>query len=221
MVFQDRQEAGKQLAAALGAFAGAPETAVLALPRGGIPVAAVAARVLRLPWDMFVVRKVALPSEPELALGAVASGGVTVLNHELLVRLGVAEAEAQAWAAREHQRVSQMEAELRGGRSARPTVDPRGQTILVVDDGLATGASTRAAIQALRRAGATRLVAAAPVGSAQACREIAAIADQVVCLQSPEPFFAVGEWYGSFPQLTDEEVRGWLASAGMDPGEAA
>lgn len=218
MVYRDRQDAGRQLAARLGAFAGAPETAVFALPRGGIPVAAEVARILRLPLDVFVVRKLVLPSEPELALGAVASGGVTAVNHELLPPLGVAEADLAAWAAREQERLREMERALRG---ARPALDPRQQTILVVDDGLATGASMRAAVQALRRAGAARVIAAAPVGSAAACREVARLADQTVCLRTPAPFYAVGEWYHSFPQLTDAEARRCLAAAAAVPHEAA
>lgn len=218
MVYRDRQDAGRQLAASLGAFAAAPETAVFALPRGGIPVAAEVARILRLPLDVFVVRKLVLPSEPELALGAVARGGVTVVNHELLAQLGVAEAELAALAAREQERARAMEAALRG---ARPPVDPRQQSILAVDDGLATGASMRAAVAALRRAGAARVIAAAPVGSESACRELARLADQTVCLQTPEPFYAVGEWYHSFPQLSDAGARRWLAAEGAVPHEAA
>lgn len=218
MLYHDRQEAGRRLAVSLGAFTAAPDTAVLALPRGGIPVAAALARVLRLPLDVLAVRKLTAPQEPELALGAVARGGVTILNPEVLADLGLSAAQVRALAAREMERVEGWEGALRGGR---PAVDPQGKTILAVDDGLATGASMRAAVLALRQAGAARVIAAIPVGSASACRELARVTDQTVCLQTPQRFQAVGEWYRNFPQLTDAEARQWLAAACSAPAPAA
>lgn len=183
---------------------------VLALPRGGIPVAAEVARELRLPLDILVVRKVSLPQEPELALGAVASGGAVALNWDLMERLGVGEEDLAPVIARERKHVEALDQSLRG---SHPRLDLRRRTALVVDDGLATGATMRAAVAALQRAGAERVIGAVPVGAAATCREVARHADQMICLETPEPFYAVGEWYQEFPQVSDEEARRYLAAS--------
>lgn len=173
-------------------------------------MAAEVARELRLPLDILVVRKLSLPQEPELALGAVASGGAVALNLDLLERLGLSELDLGPVIARERMHVEALDQALRG---AHPRLDIRRRTALVVDDGLATGATMRAAVAALQEAGAERVIGAAPVGAAASCRELARHADQMICLETPEPFHAVGEWYQEFPQVSDEEARRYLAAS--------
>jgi predicted phosphoribosyltransferase len=177
---------------------------VLALPRGGVPVALEVARALDAPLDVFVVRKLGLPGHEELAMGAIATGGVRVLNREVIDVHGVPPALIAAVGARENEELRRRERRYRG---QRPPPDVRGRTVILVDDGLATGSTMRAAVLALRRLEPARIVVAVPVGDATTCEEFAADADEVVCARTPEPFGAVGLWYDDFSQTTDEEVR--------------
>jgi putative phosphoribosyl transferase len=210
MLFRDREEAGRRLASQLRHYAGRPNIVVLGLPRGGIPVAYEVARALGAPLDVFVVRKLGLPGQEELAIGAIASGGVRVLNGELLARMGVPVEVVDAVAAREERELARRERDYRGPRGALPVA---GRTVILVDDGLATGASLRAAATALRRLKPARIVAAVPVGAAETCEEFRDVVDEIVCSETPEPFWAVGNWYDDFSQTTDEEVRQLLERA--------
>jgi erythromycin esterase-like protein/predicted phosphoribosyltransferase len=206
--FRNRNEAGRLLAEKLTAYANRPDVLVLALPRGGVPVAYEVARALGAPLDVFVVRKLGVPGYEELAMGAVATGGVRVLNDQIVQRLGIPQYIIDAVAARELQELARRERLYRGGR---PPPDVRGRTVILVDDGLATGATMRAAIMALRQLEPARIVVAVPTASPETCEELKAEADDVVCAITPEPFLAVGHWYEDFSQTTDEEVRDLLA----------
>src|SRR3979490_2478319 len=206
--FHDRSEAGRLLAEKVGAYANRPDVLVLALPRGGVPVAYEVARALGAPLDVFVVRKLGVPGYEELAMGAVATGGVRVLNDQLVERLGIPEDMIDAVAARERQELARRERLYRGGR---PPPDVRGRTVILVDDGLATGATMHAAIQALRQQNPACIVVAVPTASHETCEEMRARADDVICGITPEPFDAVGRWYRDFSQTTDEEVGFLLA----------
>jgi putative phosphoribosyl transferase len=210
MLFRDRVEAGRQLATKLTAYAGRPDVLVLALPRGGVPVAFEVARALDAPLDVFLVRKLGLPGFPELAMGAIATGGVQVLNQDVVRATGVPEAVVASVTAEERRELKRRERDYRGDR---PPPDARGRVVILVDDGLATGASMRAAVEALRRLGPARIVVAVPVGSPQTCAEFQAEADEAICARTPEPFFGVGRWYDDFSQTTDEEVRSLLRRA--------
>jgi len=207
-LFRDRREAGRVLAEKLAAYANRPDVLVLALPRGGVPVAYEVARALGAPLDVFVVRKLGVPGYEELAMGAVATGGVRVLNDQLVERLGIPEHIIDAVAARERRELARRERLYRGGR---PPPDVRGRTVILVDDGLATGATMHAAIQALRQQNPARIVVAVPTASPETCEEMKARADDVICAITPEPFHAVGRWYQDFSQTTDEEVAALLA----------
>jgi erythromycin esterase-like protein/predicted phosphoribosyltransferase len=207
-LFSDRREAGRVLAEKLAAYANRPDVLVLALPRGGVPVAYEVARALGAPLDVFVVRKLGVPGYEELAMGAVATGGVRVLNDQLVERLGIPEHIIDAVAARERRELARRERLYRGGR---PPPDVRGRTVILVDDGLATGATMHAAIQALRQQNPARIVVAVPTASPETCEEMKARADDVICAITPEPFHAVGRWYQDFSQTTDEEVAALLA----------
>ena len=207
-LFRDRREAGRLLAEKLATYANRPDVLVLALPRGGVPVAYEVARALGAPLDVFVVRKLGVPGYEELAMGAVATGGVRVLNDQLVERLGIPEDMIDAVAARERQELARRERLYRGGR---PPPDVRGRTVILVDDGLATGATMHAAIQALRQQNPARIVVAVPTASPETCEEMKAKADDVICASTPEPFHAVGRWYQDFSQTTDEEVGALLA----------
>jgi predicted phosphoribosyltransferase len=211
MRFRDRYDAGRRLAAKLGEYAGRDDVVVLALPRGGVPVGAEVARALGAPLDVFLVRKLGVPGHEELAMGAIASGGVRVLNQDVLDQLRIAPKWVDAVAAQELEELTRREAAYRDGR---PAPDVRGKTVILVDDGLATGASMKAAVAALRGRGPARIVAAVPVGARETCQELAELADEVVCAETPDPFFAVGSWYADFDQTTDAEVRELLAEAG-------
>ncbi len=208
--FRDRDEAGRALAARLGPFTGQPNVLVLALPRGGVPVAFEVARALHAPLDVFLVRKLGVPGREELAMGAIASGGVRLLNEEVVRGLQIDPATIDRVAAEEQ---AELERRAVAYRDGRPAPDPSGQTVILIDDGLATGASMRAAVTALRRLHPARIVVAVPVAAPSACDEFAGLVDQVVCALTPEPFFAVGYWYEDFSQTTDDEVRQLLARA--------
>jgi putative phosphoribosyl transferase len=211
-MFHDRTDAGRRLAAKLKSLVGRPDVIVLALPRGGVPVGYEVARELGVPLDVFLVRKLGTPGREELAMGAIASGGVRVLNTEVVRTLGITPAEIAEAAAREADELRRREEAYRDGR---PAPDLHGRMVILVDDGLATGSTMRAAVAAVRKLGPARVVVAVPVGAAETCQEFRAIADDVVCVDTPEPFFAVGNWYEDFAQTTDDEVRELLArSAG-------
>lgn len=207
-VFADRAEAGRDLAAALGKYAGRDDVVVLGLPRGGVPVAAEVARALQVPLDVLVVRKLGAPGQEELAIGAIGEGGVRVLNEGLVRSLGLEESEIDRMARHEGRELERRVAAYRGGHEALEVDD---KTVIVVDDGVATGATMRAGLQALRAMGATRIVAAAPVGAQDSVAALENDADEVVVLETPEWFNAVGQWYEDFGQTTDDEVRGLLA----------
>src|SRR3977135_422248 len=208
MYFRDRREAGRQLAQHLASYANRPDVCVLALRRGGVPVAYEVARALHAPLDVFLVRKLGLPGHEELAMGAVASGGVRGLNRDGVDRLQIPEALIDAATRREMQELERRERAYRGDR---PLPDVRGKTVILVDDGLATGSTMRAAAEALRQQGPARLVVAVPAGSPETCAEFRDEVDEVVCAITPEPFYAVGLWYDNFSQTTDDEGRDLLA----------
>src|SRR6195256_2341357 len=207
-LFRDRREAGRLLATKLAAYANRPDVLVLALPRGGVPVAYEVARAVGAPLDVFVVRKLGVPGYEELAMGAVATGGVRVLNDQLIQRLGIPDHVINAVTARERQELARRERLYRDGR---PPPDISGRTVILVDDGLATGATMQAAIEALRQQNPARIVVAVPTASPDTCEEMKAKADDVICAITPQPFQAVGRWYRDFSQTTDEEVEALLA----------
>lgn len=210
MLFRDRAEAGRMLAKKLMKYAGRPDVLVLALPRGGVPVAYEVARALHAPLDIFLVRKLGLPGREELAMGAIASGGVLVLNNDVVRALNIPEHVMQSVAEEERQELQRRERLYRGDQ---PAVNVRGRTVILIDDGLATGSSMRAAMAALRQQVPARIVIAVPVGPPETCAEFQGEADEAVCALTPEPFYAVGLWYQNFSQTTDEEVRDLLERA--------
>ncbi len=207
MLFRDRIEAGAALASKLTTYRGQPDVRVLALPRGGVPVAFEVAQALHAPMDVFSVRKLGLPDHPEVAMGAIATGGVRVLNASLVQTLRIPDAVIEAVAAREQRELERRERAYRGDL---PPLDVRGRTVILVDDGLATGATMRAAVRAARKLGATRVVVAVPIGARETCEEFRAEADETVCAYTPEPFHAVGQWYADFSETTDDEVHALL-----------
>jgi len=209
VLFEDRADAGRRLAANLETYAG-ELTRVLALPRGGVPVAFEVARSLRAPLDVFVVRKIGAPGREELAIGAIASGGVRVLNEETIAVLGVEPELVDAITEREARELARREEAYRGGL---PAHDVQGRTVLLIDDGLATGASMQAAIVALRSRLPRRIVVAIPVAPADTCAAIAPHVEDLVVLAMPHPFRGVGAWYMDFSQTSDEEVRRLLRDA--------
>src|SRR5262245_23607081 len=209
MLFRDRTDAGRRLAAKLADYAGRDDVVVLALPRGGVPVGFEVARALGAPLDVFLVRKLGVPGREELAMGAIASGGVRVVNEEVVRELGITPDELDTAAAEEEQELMRREEAYRAGR---PAPDVAGKTVILVDDGLATGSTMRAAVEAVRQLDPAGVVVAVPVGAGDTCRAFRDIADDVVCLYAPEPFFAVGSWYDQFTQTTDEEVTELLAA---------
>lgn len=206
--FRDRSEAGRLLAEKLRTYASYPNVIVLALPRGGVPVGYEVAHALGAPLDIFLVRKLGIPGYEELAMGAVASGGVRVLNDQVVQGLSIPEYVIDAVAAWELQELERRERVYRGDR---PEPDVRGRNVILVDDGLATGSTMLAAIQALRQQQPARIVMAVPTAPPETCEQMRARADDVVCAITPEPFYAVGLWYENFSQTTDEEVRELLA----------
>ena len=216
--FLDRYEGGRVLAGLLREYAHRPDTLVLALPRGGVPVAYEVARALGAPLDVFLVRKLGAPTHEELAMGAIASGGVRVINREVVEELAISREDIDAVAAREELELRRRELSYRDGR---PPPDVRGRDVILVDDGLATGTTMRAAVAALRRLEPESIVVAVPVGAAESCEDLAGEADDVLCARRPEPFYAVGLWYRDFAQTSDEEVRQLLALASRtSPAEA-
>ena len=201
--FQDRFDAGRQLASHLEAYAGAAAL-VLALPRGGVPVAYEIARSLAAPLEIFVVRKLGAPGQEELAMGAIASGGMRVLNQEVIQVLGIAPEQIDSVTARETVELERRERQYRGGREP---VNARGRTVILVDDGLATGSTMRAAAAALRQCGPQKIVAAIPVAAQVTCANLRRVVDEVVCLLTPQDFYAVGQFYQDFSPISDVEVR--------------
>jgi predicted phosphoribosyltransferase len=210
MRFKDRQDAGRQLAARLRGFAGRPDVVVLALPRGGVPIAHEVAAGLGAPLDLFLVRKLGVPGHPELAMGAIAEGGIEVLSDDLIRELGIPPALVEQIAV--HERL-ELERRDRLYRDGRPLVSVRNRIAVLVDDGLATGSTMQAAATALRRLDPARIVIAVPVGAPDTCERLRRYADEVICLATPEPFEAVGLWYETFTQTTDDEVRALLESS--------
>jgi predicted phosphoribosyltransferase len=209
-MFRDRVEAGDVLAGRLGHYAGRDDVLVLGLPRGGVPVAARVARALAAPLDVFVVRKLGVPGHEELAMGAIASGGVQVVNEQVVDRLGLSEAVLGQVAETEGHELARREQRYREGRGPP---DLAGRVVILVDDGLATGSTMRAAVAAARRLGPARVVVAVPTAPASTCQRLRKEADEVVCATTPRPFRAVGYSYRSFPQTSDEEVRSLLRAA--------
>jgi putative phosphoribosyl transferase len=207
--FEDRREGGRRLAAHLSSYASRPDVVVLGLPRGGVPVAYEVAHALGVPLDVFLVRKLGVPGHEELAMGAIASGGIRVLNVDVVRAAGLDQRAIEAVAARELETLEQGERAYRGDR---PPVAVRDRTVILVDDGLATGATMRAAIEALRDLGAAAIVVAVPTAPADTCDALRAEVDEVVCATTPDPFMAVGLWYRDFTPVSDEQVRELLAS---------
>lgn len=206
--FADRQSAGFALAGILQQFTGRHDVVVLGLPRGGVPVAHEVAKALAVPMDTFVVRKIGMPGQEEFAVGAIASGGTRVLNEELIRSCQLSEPAIEAVCTRERAELQRREQLYRNGR---PPIAVEGRLVILVDDGLATGSTMRAAVHAIRALRPSRIVVAAPVGAAESCRALARFADAVICPFTPEPFAAVGLWYGDFSPTSDEEVRALLA----------
>ena len=208
--FQDRTEAGRALAARLRAYAGRDDVVVLALPRGGIPVGYEVARALHVEFDVLIVRKLGVPGYPEFAMGAIASGGVRYLNQDLLQQLGISPRAVSDVLDHERAELRRREVLYRG---SRPELDLRGRRVIVVDDGMATGASMRVAVESLRSASPARIVVAVPVAPADAAQRFEEIADEFVSVLSPAEFRAVGQFYVDFDQTSDDEVRTLLQRA--------
>ncbi len=216
--FRDRTEAGQMLAAMLREYADRKDMVVLALPRGGVPVGFEVAKALNAPLDIFVVRKLGLPGQEELAMGAIASGGVRVLNRDLIRALGIPEEVVDRVTQEEQRELERREREYRQGR---PPTDLTGKTVILVDDGLATGSSMRVAAFALKQKQPARSIVAVPVAARDSCVEMESVADKVVCALTPEPFWGVGQWYEDFSQTSDEEVRDLLKRAASFPTHRA
>jgi putative phosphoribosyl transferase len=215
MRFRDRTHAGRELAERLGAYAGRANLLVLGLPRGGVPVALEVARALDAPFDVFIVRKLGVPGHEELAMGAIASGGVRVLNDAVVEELGIDEALIARSAAAESAELERREHAYRGERGP---VHVEGRTVILVDDGLATGSTMRAAAFAVRAQRPERIVVAVPVAAAHTCERIRAEVDETVCVHTPDPFQAVGLWYEDFAPVSDDEVRELLEQASEASG---
>jgi predicted phosphoribosyltransferase len=207
MRFTDRTDAGRQLADRLLTFAGRADVIVLALPRGGVPVAHEVARRLSVPFDVFLVRKLGVPGHSELAMGAIAEGGVEVLSDDLIHELGIPAALVGEVAVRERLELERRDRLYRGGRALASVRD---RIVILIDDGLATGSTMQAAVMALRRLRPSRIIVAVPVGARDTCDRMRRLVDEVICVMTPEPFQAVGQWYDVFGQTTDDEVRALL-----------
>ena len=211
--FADRVDAGRKLADRLSAYSGRRDVIVLGLPRGGVPVAFEVARALGAPLDIFLVRKLGAPGHEELAMGAIASGGIVVIHDDVVKALKISSDVLLDEIETQRKELTRREAIYRGDR---PALDVKGKTVILIDDGMATGSSMRAAVAALRRQDPARIVVAVPVGAASTCTEIQAIADECVCAVAPENFRAVGLWYDDFAQTVDEEVCFILRRAGQE-----
>jgi putative phosphoribosyl transferase len=211
--FEDRKRAGEYLASQLKDYANRTDVIVLALPRGGVPVAYEVAEALNAPLDIFLVRKLGVPGHEELAMGAIASGGVRILNPSVVRQLRIPDEAIQEIAEQELRELERREKAYRGDR-AEP--DVQGKTVILVDDGLATGASMWAAVSALRERGPNEIVVAVPTASEETCDQFRPYVDNIVCAMTPEPFHAVGLWYRDFSQTTDDEVRQLLAQARLE-----
>jgi len=209
-VFRDRQDAGRALATALAGFAKRADVLVLALPRGGVPVGYEVARALQVPLDVFIVRKLGVPGHEEYAMGAIAAGGLRVLNESVVRMLDIRASDIEAIVDVEQRELERRERLYRNGR---PPPDVRGHSVILVDDGLATGSTMLAAVRALRTLAPARTIVAVPTAAAETCDELRREADEVVCLSTPEPFRAVGLWYADFSQTSDDEVRDLLERA--------
>jgi len=212
--FTDRRHAGRVLASRLTKYAGRGDVIVLALPRGGVPVAYEVAVALGAPMDVFLVRKLGTPGHRELAMGAIASGGVRVVNEDVVQWYGISEAAIDRIAREEQEELERRE---RAYRDDRPAPDLTNRIVVLIDDGLATGSTMRAAVQAVRARRPARVVIAVPVGAPQTCAELAVSADEVICARMPEPFSAVGQWYLNFEQTDDAEVRELLQKSSATP----
>ncbi len=206
--FANRRDAGRELASRLSAYANRSDVLVLALPRGGVPVAYEVASALKAPMDVFLVRKLGTPGHRELAMGAIASSGIRVLNDDVVRWYGIPQPAIESIAREEEHELARRE---RAYRDDRPAPDLAGRIVILVDDGLATGSTMRVAVQAVKARHPARVIVGVPVGAPQTCAELSEIADEVACAQTPEPFSAVGEWYLDFDQTTDEEVRKLLS----------
>jgi predicted phosphoribosyltransferase len=218
MSFPNRYVAGQWLATKLQDYANRPDVMVLALPRGGVPVAFEVATALHVPMDVFIVRKLGVPGHEELAMGALASGGVRLLNQNVIQGFGIPQELIEMITEREQRELERQEREYREGR---PPLDVRGRTVILVDDGLATGASMHVAVAALKQMHPAHIVIAVPVAAQETCNEFQGEVDQVVCSVTPEPFWSVGQWYDDFSQISDEEVRDLLRRAATLPAPKA
>jgi len=218
MLFQNRTDAGRKLATKLLAYRDQPDVIVLGLPRGGVPVAYEVAQALHAPLDVFLVRKLGVPGHEELAMGAIASGGVRVLNDNVMQILPIPQRVIDAVAAEETRELERRERLYRGNR---PPPDVRGRTVILIDDGLATGSTMRAAVKALRQLHPAKIIVAVPVGARQTYAEFQDEADEAICATTPEPFYAVGYWYADFEPTSDDEVRALLGQARDAPQAAA
>jgi predicted phosphoribosyltransferase len=209
-VFRDRYDAGRRLALMFDAYIGDPDVVVLALPRGGVPVGYEVATRIGAPLDILVVRKIGVPDHAELAMGAIASGGIRIVDERIVKRLAITSEEFEEVEARERVELERRERELRGDR---PAIDVEDKLVLVVDDGLATGSSMAAAIDAVRTRRPLRIIGAVPIAPPETCRELGNRADQMLCLFTPDPMYAVGLGYEDFTQTSDDEVRALLEAA--------
>jgi predicted phosphoribosyltransferase len=218
MAFPNRYVAGQWLATKLQDYANRPDVIVLALPRGGVPVAFEVATALHVPMDVFIVRKLGVPGHEELAMGAIASGGVRLLNQNVIQGFGIPQNLIEMITEKEQRELERQEREYREGR---PPLDVRGKTVILVDDGLATGASMHVAVAALKQKHPAHIVIAVPVAAQETCNEFQGEVDQVVCSVTPEPFWSVGQWYDDFSQISNEEVRDLLRRAATLPAPKA
>jgi putative phosphoribosyl transferase len=209
-LYRDRSEAGRVLATKLAHYAGRQDVLVLALPRGGVPVAFEVAKALHAPLDVFLARKLGVPGHEELAMGAIATGGIRVINEEVVRMLRIPDAVIDAVSEREQQELQRRE---RLYRDDLPPPNVQGRTVILIDDGLATGSTMRAAVMALREQHPARIVVAVPVAAPSTCSELQAEVDEIICAYTPEPFYGVGFWYQDFSQISDKEVHDLLVQA--------